>query len=174
MSDALRSEEGFLRRWARLKSSGGDAVPAPAPAPAPVPASVPAPAPRAAPGQAEAEARPLPTLEDVVRLAPDADDFSAFVARGVDKTVQRLALKKMFTDPHFHAIDGLDMYMSDYNKAAPIEPDMLASLKHAPNVLSRLLGDRQEEQQEQQAEQQEGAQASAQQAAPPSTRQGNA
>jgi hypothetical protein len=150
------SEEGFLRRWSRLKASGLDAgeehvAPAPVPAPARL-------EPEAAPHA------PLPTLEDAARLTPDAD-FSAFVARGVDKSVQRLALKKLFADPHFKIIDGLDTYMHDYNKAAPLAPAMLASLKHAPDVLSRLLGD-----------QQEGAEAEAQgqgeEQAPPSTRQG--
>lgn len=169
------SEEGFFRRWARLKSSGG--APEAERAQAPVPA-VPEPA---APASAEREAppAPLPTLEDAARLTPDAD-FSAFVAKGVDKSVQRLALKKLFADPHFNAIDGLDMYMNDYNKASPLSPDMLASLKHAPGVLSRLLGDQQEAQQEAQqpgvtqelASEQATEQASEQ--APPSTQQGNA
>lgn len=165
MSGAPMShEEGFLRRWSRLKSSGGDGATA-APAPAP-----PAPLAQAAnPPEAEARA-PLPTLEDAARLTPDAD-FSAFVAQGVDKSVQRLALKKLFADPHFKVIDGLDIYMHDYNKAAPLAPAMLASLKHAPDLLSRLFGD------EQQAgaataPAQELGQEQAQ--APPSTRQGNA
>src|SRR5690349_7838204 len=99
-------EEGFLRRWARVKATGADAAPeapAPAPAPAPVPpvspwaragdvgpgsAAVPAPAPAlepAAPG-----GRPAPTLEDVARLTPESD-YSIFVGQGVDKSVQRQA-----------------------------------------------------------------------------------
>ncbi|QOY93013.1 DUF3306 domain-containing protein [Massilia sp. UMI-21] len=139
--------EGFLRRWSRLKSSGGDAEPVTAPLHAP--AAAPAPALQPEPPDARRQdgapppQPPLPTLEDVARLTPDAD-FSAFVARGVDKSVQRLALKKLFSDPHFNAIDGLDIYMRDYNQASPLTPDMLASLKHAPGVLDRLLGDRQE------------------------------
>lgn len=155
------SEEGFFRRWARLKASSPEAVEelvAPAPVPVPAPARV---EPEAAP-QA-----PLPTLEDAARLTPDAD-FSAFVARGVDKSVQRLALKKLFADPHFRIIDGLDTYMHDYNKAAPLAPAMLASLKHAPDVLSRLLGDQQE------GTEAAEAQGQAEEQAPPSTRQGTA
>lgn len=145
------SEEGFFRRWARLKSAGGDAAPAeapPAPHPAPAVVSGPAPAPPAksasesAAQSGTAPAAPLPTLEDAARLTLDSD-FSAFVARGVDKSVQRLALKKLFADPHFNMIDGLDIYMNDYNKASPLTPTMLASLKHAPSLLSRLLDDQQ-------------------------------
>lgn len=149
MNGGTMSDEGFFRRWSRLKSTGA-APEAPAEAPREPP---PAPAPLAEPAalrRDEAEAAPrarLPTLDDAARLTPDAD-FSAFVARDVDKTVQRLALKKLFADPHFNTIDGLDIYMSDYNKASPLAPGMLASLKHAPGVLDRLLGDRQEERQE--------------------------
>ena len=161
MSGAAMSEEGFLRRWARLKSTGGEPEQAqPVPAPVAVPVAV----------ESEAESAPpapLPTMDDVAKLTPDAD-FSAFVAKGVDKSVQRLALKKLFADPHFNAIDGLDMHMNDYNKAAPLPPGMLASLKHAPGVLSRLF-----EEQAERAEA-EAAQQQAPEQAPPSTQQGNA
>lgn len=144
MSGGAMSEEGFFRRWARLKTSGAETAPAQAPrtsAPVTVPEAAPAARPEA---EAEAPRAPLPTLEDAARLTPDAD-FSAFVARDVDKSVQRLALKKLFADPHFNAIDGLDMYMSDYNKPSPMTPDMLASLKHAPGLLARLFGDQEKE-----------------------------
>jgi len=142
------SEEGFFRRWSRLKATGEAAEAQPAPARPPVPA--PAQAPVAAPAEPETQARPLPTLEDAARLTPDAD-FSAFVAKDVDRSVQRLALKKLFADPHFNALDGLDMYMSDYNKASPLAPAMLASLQHAPGLLAQLLGDPRD------ADQEEGA-----------------
>jgi len=174
MRQAVTSEEGFFRRWARLKSHGGapapEAMPVPAPAPAPTPAPVPVTT-AAAEGEADAPPAPLPTLEDAARLTPDAD-FSAFVAKGVDKSVQRLALKKLFADPHFNAIDGLDMYMNDYNKASPLSPGMLASLKHAPGVLSRLLEDRQEGEEAAAAQAPQPEQSLEQ--APPSTHQGNA
>jgi len=183
------SEEGFFKRWSRLKSTGGDAAPAEPPrAPAP-----PAPAlHEAAPARPQAQETPaahLPTIEDAALLTPDAD-FSRFVAAGVDKSVQRLALKKLFADPHFNAIDGLDIYMNDYNKAAPLTPAMLASLKHAPGVLRDLFGDdqTQEQTQNEAAQAAAGAQEPLQEPvpepeheseheleqAPPSTYQGNA
>ncbi|GAB3385664.1 DUF3306 domain-containing protein [Massilia agri] len=129
------SEEGFFRRWSRLKATGEAAEARPAPAPVPVPVEA------AAPAEPEAPARPPPTLEDAAGLTPESD-FSTFVAKDVDKSVQRLALKKLFADPHFNVVDGLDMYMSDYNKASPMAPAMLASLQHAPGLLAQLLGDR--------------------------------
>lgn len=152
MSGAPMPDEGFLRRWSRLKSTGGAAEAPPAPAPALARPAAPAPARHADAGtetdtDADTGARAprpgLPTLEDAARLTPDAD-FSAFVAQGVDKSVQRLALKKLFADPHFNVVDGLDIYMSDYNKASPLAPGMLASLRHAPGILSSLFGEREE------------------------------
>jgi hypothetical protein len=93
------------------------------------------------PGVAEpAPPAPLPTMEDAARLTPDAD-ISAFMAKGVDKSVQRLALKKLFTDPHFNSVDMLDVYMNDYNVASPLSPVMLASLQHAQGMVARLLDD---------------------------------
>ena len=138
-------EEGFLKRWSRLKATGSEAEAPPRPAPAapvstPVfaPVSAPITAPVTAPVPVQADAppqdRPLPTLEDAARLTPDAD-FSGFVAKDVDKSVQRLALKKLFADPHFHVMDGLDMYMDDYNKPSPVSAAMLAALDHARSAL---------------------------------------
>lgn len=140
------SEEGFFKRWARLKATGGpdDAGVGTAPAPAPVPAVPVARAPAQPAALEPATQAPLPTLEDVARLTPDAD-FSAFMAKGVDKSVQRLALKKLFTDPHFNSVDMLDVYMNDYNVASPLSPVMLASLQHAQGMVARLLDDQRQE-----------------------------
>lgn len=150
MSAGTMPEEGFLRRWARRKSlapeeaAAEDAIVAPALAPslAPIPAPVADAAPpgREPPSREHEPARPAPTLEDVARLTQESD-YSAFVGQGVDKTVQRMALKKLFADPHFNVMDGLDIYIDDYNKVTPLSAEMLASLKHAPGVLSRLFGD---------------------------------
>ena len=139
MSDTPMPEEGFLRRWARLKAQP---EPAPVDAPQPRVAAVP-PAlppvrqPPAAP--TGATERPAPTLEDVALLTPESD-YAAFVAGGVDPAVRRLALKKLFADPNFAVMDGLDIYISDYTKASPLTDAMLASLKHAPGVLESLFG----------------------------------
>lgn len=182
-------EEGFFRRWARLKTTGpvdGDDAPGAQPlvsqeAPAvsvtgaaAAFASAPSadlPTTARAPGHpdpADSGAqpqRPLPTMADAARLTPDAD-FSAFVGKGVDKSVQRLALKTLFADPHFNIIDGLDVYMSDYNKASPLTPVMLASLEHAQGLVARLLDDQRKDAEEQAA--------LANGEAPPTTEQGTA
>jgi hypothetical protein len=129
------TDEGFLRRWARRKTEARSGI---EPLPEPV-ASV-----AALPVQAEAPSMPapadvpLPTMDDVARLTSDSD-FSAFVARGVDAAVRRTALKKLFADPHFNAMDGLDVYIDDYTKPSPVSEAMLASLEHAKNALRRVV-----------------------------------
>jgi hypothetical protein len=136
------AEEGFLRRWARRKTESrvaDGALPDEPPhegvlAPRPQPTE-------AAVLQPDAPARPPPSMDDVARLTPDAD-FSAFVARGVDPAVRRGALKKLFADPHFHAMDGLDVYIDDYTKPSPVSAAMLASLTHAKRVLQPLLDEK--------------------------------
>ena len=53
--------------------------------------------------------------------------------------MQRLALKKLFADPHFNVMDRLDMYMDDYNIPSPVSEAMLASLDHARSSLRRFV-----------------------------------
>lgn len=145
------AEQGFLSRWSRLKAEAreapdrrqpGASVPEPAQAPAvhaPRPAN-----PACAPGPSEPADRAgpqgLPTLEDALRLGRDSD-YSSFVARGVDPSVRRQALRTLFTDPHFNVIDGLDVYMGDYTKADPMPPAMLASLQQANAWLRKQVND---------------------------------
>jgi hypothetical protein len=71
-----------------------------------------------------------PTLADVAGLDPKTSDFSRFVARSVDSTVRNAALKKLFSDPHFNVMDGLDIYIDDYGQPDPLPPGMLEQLRH--------------------------------------------
>lgn len=88
--------------------------------------------------QAQEDAPP-PTLEDVARLTHDSD-YSPFMVKGVDETVKRSAMKKLFSDPHFNVMDGLDVYIEDFTKFEPISPAMLASLSHAKELLNPKAG----------------------------------
>ena len=135
------NDTGFLSRWSRRKEQakrGPVAEPALAPAapqpgpvaatqgpaePAPTLASVPALEPAPA-------APPLPTLADVALLNRDSD-FSRFVVPGVDEGVKRAAMKKLFADPHFNVMDGLDTYIDDYGKPDPIGITMLRQMAQA-------------------------------------------
>jgi hypothetical protein len=145
---------GFLSRWARRKAAARSGAVAPEAAPATPPTAPPvtrpieppavtpmAPeargiAPASAP-EATAPAEPpppTPTMDDVAKLTPEAD-FGRFVARDVDPGVRNAAMKKLFSDPHYNVMDGLDIYIDDYGKPDPIPPGMLRSLAQ-----SRLLG----------------------------------
>ncbi len=68
---------------------------------------------------------PPVTLEDVEKIDRFAPDFSAFMKPDVDPAVQQAALKKMFSDPHFNVMDGLDIYIDDYSKPDPLPQGML-------------------------------------------------
>ncbi len=135
-------DDGFLSRWSRRKAlvRGGETVaatPLPAaaldPAPAATPAAVVLPA-EAPPPDPVAEAPPPPTLGDVAALTRESD-YGPFVARSVAPDVRNAALKKLFTDPHFNVMDGLDTYIGDYNTPDPLPPGMLRKM-----VQSQLLG----------------------------------
>jgi hypothetical protein len=143
MTEDAMSEEGFLRRWSRRKTEiklGVEPVPEPGLAPLP---------PDAAPVVAEIHPVPasvpeprLPTMDDVAQLTPESD-FSAFVARGVDQAVRRGALKKLFADPHFNVMDGLDVYIDDFTQPSPVSDGMLASLQHVKSLFARAAEDEQ-------------------------------
>ena len=85
-----------------------------------------------------AEPEPPPTLDDVARLTP-ASDYSRFVGSGVDPGVSNAAMKKLFSDPHFNVMDGLDTYIDDYGKPDPIPPSMLR--KMAQSAMLGLFDD---------------------------------
>lgn len=135
--------EGFLARWSRRKAlvrEGKTVLPeAPKPVvppPAPVAKSAPPPTPPAPPAvEAPAPQRPpAPTLDDVAQLTRGSD-YARFVASDVDPQVKNAALRKLFTDPQFNVMDGLDVYIDDYGKPDPIPASMLRQM-----VQSRALG----------------------------------
>lgn len=73
----------------------------------------------------------LPSLDT---LTP-ADDFAPFMRAGVDAATRNAALRTLFADPRFNVMDGLDTYIDDYSKPAPMPPAMLRTLRQA-----RVLG----------------------------------
>jgi uncharacterized protein DUF3306 len=113
-------DQNFLRRWSRLKQ--------------------------------EASVKPVPSgKEEVSATSPELpaldslnfeSDFGAFMRARVDESIRRAALKKLFSDPRFNIMDGLDVYIDDYSKEDPIPPGMLAQLQHAKTT---LFGPRTEE-----------------------------
>ena len=124
--------ETFFARWSRRKTEVAAEQP-------------PTPVEPLPPVAAEIEA--MPTLEQL-STRNHHDDLTSFVARGVDEDVRRAAMKKMFTDPHFNVMDGLDTYIDDYSKPDPMPAAMLAALTHAKDLLNPLFRYVEEEEQE--------------------------
>ena len=77
--------------------------------------------------------QPPPTLDDVAVLKPDSD-FSAFVRRDVAPAVKNAAMKKLFADPHFNVMDGLDIYIDDYSIPSPLSEQDLKKMVAAQFV----------------------------------------
>jgi hypothetical protein len=135
---------GFLSRWARRKAQAKTGVVPGEPPALPVeatPVQVPvalAPSPPQTEPVAVADAAPIaeppPTLDDVALLTRESD-YSRFVAPGVDGRVRNAAMKKLFSDPHFNVMDGLDTYIDDYGKPDPIPESMLRMMHQ-----SKFLG----------------------------------
>lgn len=157
MSPQDEDNSGFFSRWSRRKAQVNQgegttlkvqpeglapvAPLSPTPATAAVaassPASVSAPAPApAAPTtvgtDAPASAAPAkPTLQDVEQLDAKSD-YRSFVAPDVDPEVRNAAFKKLFhTDPHFNVMDGLDVYIDDYNTPNPLPVAIMKTLVQA-------------------------------------------
>ena len=89
----------------------------------------------AAPDTVASEPLPPPlTMDDVTLLTPQSD-YARFVAPNVDENVKRAAMKKLFTDPHYNIMDGLDIYIDDYGRPDPIPESMLRQMSQ-----SKFLG----------------------------------
>jgi hypothetical protein len=136
--------EGYLGRWSRRKQQVRAGKPsleleqepksATQPAPVaqdakPLPASLVEPEAQAE-AEAEAEKAPALTLADVQALGVDAD-FKPFVAREVAPEVRNAAFRKLFSDPHFNVMDGLDTYVDDYSKPTPLPDAVLRQMASA-------------------------------------------
>jgi hypothetical protein len=118
----MAEDPSFLHRWSRRKHEAARATPAPA-EPAPPAAVSGAPAVAAA-TPAPVEPPPLPPVES---LTLDSD-FTPFLSAKVEETVKRAAMRKLFSDPHFNVMDGLDIYIDDYSKPDPMPEGFLDKL----------------------------------------------
>jgi hypothetical protein len=99
-------KEAFLSRWSRLKRE----VPV------------------------EKTEEPAPVLPPVESLTPESE-FSGFMHPKVKEELRRLALKKLFSDPHFNLPDPFEAYSGDWTGGEPISPELLATLNQARSVL---------------------------------------
>lgn len=96
----------FLERWSRLKKAAD-----------------------------KVESAEITDAESLLaNLTPDSD-FGQFLREEISEEVRRKAMKTLFADPHFNVMDGLDIYIEDYNISEPIPEEMMATLNHARGLL---------------------------------------
>ena len=131
MADLPETPEPFsLKRWSQRKRDAARGVatdPVPAAATG-VPAATDVVESNAAP---PVEAVPLPPVESLTFES----DFSAFMQPKVAEDMKRAALRKLFSDPSFNVMDGLDIYVGDYTQADPMPAGMLEKLSAAYAML---------------------------------------
>ena len=141
--------EKFFERWSRRKQQvrEGEGVPA-------EPVLPPAPLREGGGGGAQAEVEPRasapagegvtppPTLADAQALTPESD-FKPFMAKNVAPEVRNTAFKKLFADPHFNVMDGMDTYIDDYSQSTPIPPSVLRQMASAKFL--KLFDDEEDE-----------------------------
>ena len=109
-------KEAFLDRWSRVKREvEAGAVPPGTVAPA-------------------EEAPVLPSLEVLAVQGLDAD-FAAFMQKGVSEVTRRAAIQQLFKQPVFNVMDGLDVYIEDFNIYEPLTAAELPGLAHARAML---------------------------------------
>jgi hypothetical protein len=121
---AEKDEEAFLSRWSRRKQEAREE-----------PAQLPA--------QETDPKAPAPELPPIEKLTTESD-YRPFFHPKVGEDVRRAALKKLFSDPRFNVMDGLDVYIDDYSKSEPIPPEMLAGMKTAQDILRWAREDKEE------------------------------
>ncbi len=130
--------DGFLSRWSRRKVDARGGKPLAEPVALPAQPAVAAQhseknaaLPQVASAQTAPETEaPALTLDDVRALTAESD-FKPFAARSVAPEVRNAAMKKLFADPHFNVMDGLDIYIDDYSKPDPLPLSMLKNLASA-------------------------------------------
>jgi len=129
MTDAPERERFSLKRWSdRKRAAVRESATPEASAAGHAAASPVATAPAAAPDvSSSAEPAALPPVES---LTFDAD-FTTYMKPDVDPSLKRAALKKLFADPRFNVMDGLDVYIDDYSKPDPIDAETVRGLVQA-------------------------------------------
>jgi Protein of unknown function (DUF3306) len=111
---AAEDKEAFLSRWSRLKLEQ------------PREASLP---------EAKDES-PAPALPPMESVTPESD-FAPFMHPKVADALRRVALKKLFADPHFNVPDLNEAYSGDWTGGDPISEELLKTLNQARTVLYR-------------------------------------
>jgi hypothetical protein len=101
-----QEKEDFLGRWSRLKREQRE---------------------QPSPEKREVQEKP-PQLPPVEQLTHESE-FSGFMHPKVEDALRRVALKKLFSDPHFNLPDPYEAYSGDWTVGEPMTEAMVASLE---------------------------------------------
>ena len=124
-----QDKEAFLSRWSRLKREAPERE-------------------KAIEEKQQAEAQPAPALPPVETLTPQSD-FAGFMHPKVKEELRRMALRKLFSDPHFSTPDPFEPFSGDWTVGEPIGQELLAKLSQTRSV---LFSREEREKQDQEAE----------------------
>ena len=129
--------EPFLERWSRKKAQARAGIHEELAA-----AQEAQPEPR---GETHEAAAPAAVeLPDLDSLDQDSD-YSAFMAQGVDDSLRREALRKLFRSPKFNVGDGLTDYCGDFTQFEKlgdiVTADMRFHLERAAKAAEKLLAE---------------------------------
>ena len=102
---AEEKKEAFLHRWSRRKHEQKDL---------PV----------------KEEEAPAPSLPPLDKLTPESD-YTGFMHPKVEDALRRVALKKLFKDPHFNTPDPFEPFSGDWTGGEAISDEMLKTLNQA-------------------------------------------
>ena len=102
-------KEPFLDRWSRLKRDSVE--------------------------EKKEEESPRPALPPTDKLTPESD-FTGFMHPKVEDALRRVALKKLFSDPHFNVPDPFEPFSGDWTGGEAISEQMLAALNQAKRLLA--------------------------------------
>ncbi len=122
----MDDKEPFLSRWSRRKLEAKEDAPAGAAQATQLPVAAP-------------DALPVLSAPAAGPAAPGLPQggsagYREFFDPQVDEKLRRTALKKLFSDPQFNVMDGLDTYIDDYSLADPIPAAMLRQLNQAKEL----------------------------------------
>ena len=111
----MADKANFLDRWSRLKHESKDL-------------------PQGSEKEQKGQAGQAPALPPVGELTAESD-FTGFMHPKVEDALRRVALKKLFSDPHFNVPDPFEPFSGDWTVGEPISEEMLATLNQARTLL---------------------------------------
>jgi hypothetical protein len=117
---AADDKEPFLSRWSRRKLDAKEDAPAAVAA--------------IEPPAAASAVPPAPAAQSTAPATGRGPEYREFFDPQVEEKLRRTALKKLFSEPQFNVMDGLDTYIDDYSIADPIPEAMLRQLNQAKEL----------------------------------------